>query len=31
MTVIAGLKMRVATTGHLIALAVLARDDVRRH
>lgn len=30
MTVISGLKMRVATTGHLIALKVLSRDDVRR-
>jgi hypothetical protein len=30
MTVIAGLRMRVATAGHLIALKVLARDDVRR-
>lgn len=30
MTVISGLRMRVATTGHLIALKVLARDDVRR-
>jgi len=30
LTVIAGLTMRVARTGHLIALKVLARDDVRR-
>lgn len=29
-TVISGLRMRVATTGHLIALKVLARDDVGR-
>lgn len=30
LTVIAGLTMRVARTGHLIALKVLARDDFRR-
>lgn len=28
--VLPGLKIRVATTGHLIALKVLARDDIRR-
>lgn len=30
MTVVSGLRMRVATTGHLVALKVLARDDIRR-
>lgn len=30
LTVISGLRMRVATTGHLIALKLLARDDIGR-